>query len=113
VKRDAAVLLVIALAGCDTRSESFKTYLEAKNSGLIEKGWIPPVLPPDATDIRLHWDLDTNISEGSYRSSVLVAPTKAGECEPVPEDPAAIQCETFVFRTEGVRRTFSNRGRTP
>ena len=104
---------MIALAGCDTRSETFNTYQEAKRSGLIERGWIPPELPPDATDIRLRWDLDTNISEGSYQSKALVAPTRAGECQPVAKEPTSIQCETFVFRTEDGRRTFSNRGRTP
>lgn len=27
---------------------------------MIEKGWIPDTLPPDAKDIKLKYDLDTN-----------------------------------------------------
>jgi hypothetical protein len=33
VKRNAAVLLAIALAGCESRSASFQTFQEVKDSG--------------------------------------------------------------------------------
>jgi hypothetical protein len=113
MKREAAVLLMIASAGCESRSASFPTFREAKDSGLIEKGWIPPELPTDATDIRVRSDLDTNLSEGTYQSKLLVDQTEAGDCRPAATEPTAIQCGTFVFRTENGLRSFSNRGRTP
>jgi len=110
VRYNAAILIVLALSGCgESRSSSFRTLQEAKESGLIEKGWIPPQIPPDATDIRVSWNLDTNVSEGSYQSKGLVAPLSPGECQPRKTTPGIIECGEFFFRTENGLRKFSNR----
>jgi hypothetical protein len=59
----AAVIALLLLAtGCrlfdETRDETFGSRAEA--SDLIERGWIPPFLPPSAADGRIRYDLDGN-----------------------------------------------------
>jgi len=101
----AAVLL--ALSGCaDNRSASFDDMRQLKASGLIEKGWVPEQLPADATDIRVRWNLDTNWSEGSFRSGSLVDPTAGKECDQLPNEPRRAICGGFVIRDEGSRKAF-------
>jgi hypothetical protein len=108
MRRAAVVLVMLTLASCgDNRSASFKTLQEAEASGLIEKGWIPPEVPPDATDIRVRWNLDTNVSKGSYRSKSLVAEHGDSKCRPTQGGPGMMQCGSFYFQSTGDRRTFS------
>jgi hypothetical protein len=60
-----AVLLQV---GCSETSE--KAFLSMTNRGaqdLIERGWIPEDLPRSATDVRVRWNLDTNMVRGSVR----------------------------------------------
>lgn len=105
-----AIGLALTLAGCrDTYTSSFRSMTEVRASGLVEGGWMPPELPADATDIRVKWNVDTNLSEGSYSAASPVRP--GSKCEPFAAD--ALRCGRFVFRTVGGRHYFSNRGRTP
>ena len=109
--KQSIILIAPALVGCfESRSSSFKTLDEAMESGLVAKGWIPPELPGDATDIRVRWNLDTNLSEGSYQSKQLVEP--GSQCSPWLGEAGAIRCGSYHFRTKNGRRIFSNSGLT-
>ena len=64
--RLAPTLLVVALClspAChvpDTRPEShYPTFAAAVADGAVARGWVPDMLPADATDIREMHDLDT------------------------------------------------------
>ena len=111
MKLKALTLLCFALAGCTAGfSTSFKNMEEVRESGLMEKGWIPPELPDDAVDIHVRWDVDTNLSEGTYQSRTLVRP--GSDCRPWPSEAGALRCGSYHFRTENGRQTFSNSGLT-
>lgn len=85
LKIPLAALLLLVAAGCflETMDASFATAAEARAAGYVAKGWIPPWLPGDATDVREVHDLDTNVSELSFaipaRDSLELPP----ECKPV------------------------------
>ena len=44
----------------------FTTYQEAKESGLMAKGWIPDFIPRSATNIKEQHSIDTNWVEMSF-----------------------------------------------
>lgn len=49
------------MVGCSDKIESFyETFDHAKESGAIERGWIPNVLPQSSMNIKEIHDLDTN-----------------------------------------------------
>ena len=61
------VLIALAtfLAGCgDEISRKYSTLADARVD--VEKGWIPPILPPSTYSIRDTHDLDLNLGEGSF-----------------------------------------------
>jgi hypothetical protein len=102
------LVLTAALAGCgDSRSASYATYQELSDAGMIERGWVPPQIPRDALDIRLNWNLDSNVSEGSYRSAHLIDPGARG-CAASSDSGQTIRCGSFTFRTEAGSKQFSN-----
>lgn len=54
--------------GCgETREEFFASMTNGRAQDLVERGWIPEDLPPSATDVRVRWNLDTNMVRGSVR----------------------------------------------
>jgi hypothetical protein len=57
--------LSLLLVGCaDVVKSNHATLADAKQD--IERGWIPPILPASAVQIREWHDLDTNIGHGSF-----------------------------------------------
>ena len=59
----------LGLAGCnESWTKHFENVDAAKKEGLIDKGWIPPFIPQDATDIVVSGDLDSAIVVGSFIS---------------------------------------------
>lgn len=55
------ILLILLLFSCGELQDSFyKTLDDAKRSGAVERGWLPPVLPDSSCDIYERHDLDTN-----------------------------------------------------
>jgi len=48
-------------------SSHFKTYEDLRDSGLIDKGWVPEYLPRSATDIEELHDIDTNQAWASFK----------------------------------------------
>ncbi len=64
----ASVLLV---TGCKEQLEShYPTVNAAAHAGAFERGWLPGVLQPDATDIREWHDLDSDEVRGGSRSMI-------------------------------------------
>ena len=60
------VLLQLVAAGCtnDVISSSHATFAEARVD--IDRGWIPPVLPASAVDIRERHNVDNNTGHGTF-----------------------------------------------
>jgi hypothetical protein len=48
----SGLMLWTACSGINAQTNSFTTLADARQSGAIEKGWIPEGLPPDSHDIR-------------------------------------------------------------
>jgi hypothetical protein len=67
--RGARVVLAtsaIFLAGCEQVDSHFDTRADLEASTLIEKGWMPDVLPPTARDIEEGHNIDMNNGAGSF-----------------------------------------------
>src|SRR5688572_19822129 len=60
--------LVLVLVACDSDVKShYLTVEDARRDGLLERGWLPDVLPPSARDIDVSNNLDINTSTGSFK----------------------------------------------
>lgn len=60
--------------GCnEIEKKHFDNLDSAKQSHLIEKGWIPDFIPPDSRDIRLESDIDMASVYGRFSSSDIDA----------------------------------------
>jgi hypothetical protein len=68
------VMLFINLRSCDTVTEKYDTYAEAKAGGIFNRGWLPEVVPASATKLIATNNLDTNTSEGEFYFSSDDAP---------------------------------------
>jgi hypothetical protein len=55
-----------ALAACDVVTSRFDTWEDAEASQLVERGWLPGILPHSATDLVVRNDLDLNTSQGNF-----------------------------------------------
>lgn len=105
------VLVSLALASCgESMTASFTNMHEVQASGLIERGWIPPELPSDATDIRVSWNLDSNRSTGSYQAATLIDSHARNSCKALGAGGKAYRCSTYYLRREEGRNTFDNEG---
>ncbi len=63
-------VLVVVCNGCrEIKEEHFANLDIARQSHMIEKGWIPAFLPQDAKDISFQGDLDAGSVYGTYSSS--------------------------------------------
>lgn len=66
------VLLGAVFSGCsniEVVTGTYATLDEARRAGVVERGWIPPLVPPGAHDIREAHDLDTNRRWGLFSFS--------------------------------------------
>jgi hypothetical protein len=63
----ALAVIATALMGCDVVTSKYGSIAEARADQLFDRGWLPEILPPSATDIRVSNNLDLNISEGEFR----------------------------------------------
>lgn len=70
--KNSCILLFLCgavLAGCrdsDVVTAAYATLAEAEAAGAVERGWVPPGLPPSAQDLREAHDLDTNRRWGLF-----------------------------------------------
>ncbi len=55
----AVVVYALVVRG-EVRAERYADYAAARAAGAVRRGWIPPFVPPSATDIRQVHDLDSN-----------------------------------------------------
>jgi len=62
----AVTFLQFACADVEIVTGAYATIAEAQQSGALERGWIPPVLPPSAHDIRIAHDLERNRRWGLF-----------------------------------------------
>lgn len=64
------LLLTLSLLGCsDVVTSQYETYQIADDDGVFDRGWLPRVVPKDATQITVHNDLDLNSSSGRFSLS--------------------------------------------
>lgn len=59
----SVMVIVLVWCGCqrlETQESSYATAALAREAGAVRRGWLPEFLPPSATDIREHHNLDTN-----------------------------------------------------
>jgi hypothetical protein len=60
----AAVLALTCISCSESVTSVHPTRVDAQPD--IDRGWIPPVLPASATQIRETHDLDTNVGHGTF-----------------------------------------------
>jgi hypothetical protein len=68
-KAAAFALVVLVAAACsdlDVVTASYGTLAEARQSGEIQRGWIPEGLPPGTFELRSAHNLDTNARWGLF-----------------------------------------------
>ncbi len=64
--------LALLLAWCEYTENPksyFATYVDAKNSGIMDRGWIPSFIPRSSREIREKHNLDTNTVEMLFKYS--------------------------------------------
>jgi hypothetical protein len=92
------VLGMLVLGACqpvafldDVFEQRYADYARAEAAGEVERGWLPPFVPPSATDIRLRYHLDTNAQLLSYEvplRDVWPDPAFCSPAETPPQRPA-------------------------
>lgn len=82
------VLAVAAIAGCtsDVVSSSHATRSDAAD--IVERGWIPAVLPESAKQIRETHDVDTNTGHGTFVFGPADAESFRTALRPIPAEHA-------------------------
>jgi hypothetical protein len=87
--KSSQIFLVVALCapitGCfwETADASYASAMEAINSGVMGKGWIPEWLPQEATDLREVLNIDSNASELSFLVSGAKPMQLPADCKPI------------------------------
>jgi len=64
--RRAFFAVLFLAAACDSVNSYYETLEEARVDALFERGWLPDVLPPSASEILMKNNLDLNTSEGQF-----------------------------------------------
>ena len=66
----AAVFVIPMLVrSCGPVENRYATLDDVRQAGAMDRGWLPPVLPESAVDIREENDLDLNLGSGSFSFS--------------------------------------------
>ena len=104
----AIVGMLLFSSYSDTKSGRYANWAEVEREGMIRRGWVPAQLPRDAIAIRVTWDLDINLSEGSHRAPVAIDPSKQNECRPMLRA-GNLDCGAFIIRGGDGIYSFSNR----
>lgn len=67
------LMLGISVTACswETLDSSYETAKAAIDAGMVEKGWVPAWVPPDATDLREVHNIDSNASELSFAKPTI------------------------------------------
>lgn len=67
VRTLGGVALLVFVGCADTKEGSFSSMSTPEAKSMVSHGWIPSVLPSSATDVRLRWNIDTNMVRGTAR----------------------------------------------
>jgi hypothetical protein len=54
------VLLLLMVACSDYKDSSYASMAEARRAGMVDRGWLPDILPDGATRVRERHNVDTN-----------------------------------------------------
>lgn len=61
------IVAVACLAGCDdSQRNSYATFADARESGAIDRGWVPTFLPQDATQIEEFHSVESDQSSVKF-----------------------------------------------
>lgn len=61
------VIAALLVCGCgDTVSSRYETRADAEADKLIQRGWLPSIIPQSSYDITTKNELDINVSEGVF-----------------------------------------------
>jgi hypothetical protein len=61
-------LPLVLLVGCGETSEKrFPSMADVEAQSMVTRGWIPEALPRSGTDVRIRWNIDTNMTRGTMR----------------------------------------------
>jgi len=71
----AVLLLAVNCSNTNVITGSYATMAEARQAGALERGWIPPLVPPGASDIREAHDPNTERRWGLFSFSASDRPT--------------------------------------
>ncbi|MEA3492389.1 MAG: hypothetical protein U9R27_10870 [Campylobacterota bacterium] len=77
----------------------FSNYVEAKTSGIMDRGWIPTYIPKSAIDIQEQHDIDTNWVKMTFKYTI-------GDIKDTKE-----ACESMEYIDNGIKfncKYFSN-----
>lgn len=89
-RRGTVVAAVLALAACsETLEERFSSMADAKAQGMVARGWIPSGLPADGRDVRVRWNIDTNLVRGMVTVPVAEL-ASLGKGMAVPDEDAVL-----------------------
>lgn len=90
----AAILIVgcgLFLIGCNETPETqYATASAAAQDQAFERGWMPPVLQPDVTDIHETHDIDSNRVVGQFALNGSVLERLQSSCKHASSDPPSI-----------------------
>jgi hypothetical protein len=85
----AVALLALLPAACgEIKDERYPDFKAARDSGTVQRGWIPIFLPQSAYDIRDVHDLDSNAQSLSFRVPVSDIPTMVADMAAAPASEA-------------------------
>lgn len=69
-----AVIGIGLVVGCKEQKDvTYKTAALAAEDGAFDRGWLPKILLPDASDIRESHDLDSNRGEATFQPTEQLA----------------------------------------
>ena len=72
-----ATLALSLLASCnsDIVKLEYASYHLANSENVFARGWLPPIIPPESTNIYIESDVDSNSASGHFqasKSSILI-----------------------------------------
>ncbi len=103
------LLLLGLLGGCsDIKTEHYANYDEAIAGGAAQRGWLPPFVPPAATDIRLTHSLDSNQQWLRFRMPSAAMEMMRRDLSPLSRDEALSRAEADPRKRKEWRRDVWN-----
>ena len=91
MKHWTVTIAALLLTACgDITEERYDTYAEARDAGMIERGWMPDFVPTSATDIHDVHDLDTNAQTLIFSVPTSEVPATTARFRPAPTEDRAI-----------------------